>query len=185
MKRLWWLMALLAVVGIIAWLSPDRFTSSATDDAANAEGSSPGYVALDADLTETGLDGRPLYRLQATHIARAANSELISLTQPRLSYQPAPDTQWTLRADSGALQPDGQLLSFDGAIEASGGNADDPPITLRTASLAVNLQQQRADTDARVYLEQNRMQLNALGLHLNLRLLTWTLDGDGHFTLSR
>ena len=184
MKRLWWLLALLAVVGLIAWLSPDRFAASTTDDAASAEGS-PGYMALDADLTETGLDGRPLYRLQATHIARAANSELISLTQPRLSYRPTPDTQWTLRADSGALQPDSQLLRFDGAIEANGGNADEPPIRLRTASLVVNMQQQRADSDDRVYLEQNRMQLNALGLHLNLRLLTWTLDGDGHFTLSR
>ncbi len=185
MKRLWWLLSVLIIVGGFAWLSPGKFSSNATEDAASGEGNSPGYVALDADLTETGEDGRALYRLQATRIERAANSNAISLIKPRLSYQPAPDAQWTVRADSGSLQPDSQQLRLSGDIVASGGNAADPPVTLRTASLAVDMLQQQADTDGRVYLEQDRMQLNALGLHLNLRQLTWTLDSDGHFTLLR
>jgi LPS export ABC transporter protein LptC len=185
MSRLWWLLALLAVVGLVAWLGPGKFSGSATEDAANAQSSSPGYVALDAELTETGEDGQPLYRLQAARIERTANGGEITLSQPRLSYQPDAATQWLLRADRGQLLPDSQQLELSGAIEATGGNAADAPLTLRTAQLALNMKEQRADTNGRVYLEQDQMQLNALGLHLNLRELTWTLDGDGHFKLYR
>ena len=123
--------------------------------------------------------------IRASRVERAADGGLISLSEPSLSYQPDSGLQWTLRADSGQLHPDSQQLDLQGGIEATGAGANEAPVRLRTAQLSLDLQQQRADTDGRVYMEQDRMQLNALGLHLNLHELTWTLDGDGHFKLYR
>jgi LPS export ABC transporter protein LptC len=184
-RRLLWLLAVLVVVGVIAWLAPRNARDDSTDAASSASNDPPGYVALDAEVTETGADGRPLYRLLAERVERTATGGLVLLRKPRLSYAPTPGSTWTLQADSGELLPDSQQVTLTGAIIATGSNAGDPPLTLRTEQLSLDMQQQRADTDGRVYMEQQKMQLNALGLHLNLRELTWTLDGDGHFKLRR
>ncbi len=185
MRRLLWLLAILTVVGVIAWLAPHDTRDDSTDTSSGAGNDPPGYVALDAEVTETGADGRPLYRLLAERVERTANGGQVTLHKPRLRYAPTAGSNWTLQADSGELLPDSQHVTLKGAIVATGSNVDDPPLTLRTEQLAVDMLQQHADTDGRVYMEQQNMQLNALGLHLNLRELTWTLDGDGHFKLSR
>ena len=185
MRRLLWLLAVLVVVGVVAWLAPGNNRDDPNDAASSASNDPPGYVALDAEVTETGLDGRPVYRLLAERVERTAGGEQVLLSRPRLSYEPTAGSNWTLQADSGELMPDSQQVKLAGRIVATGSNAGDPPLTLRTEQLALDMLQQRADTNGRVYMEQRQMQLNALGLHLNLRELTWTLDGDGHFKIRR
>jgi LPS export ABC transporter protein LptC len=184
-RRLLWLLTILVVVGVIAWLAPRNDRDDAADAANSDSNDPPGYVALDAEVTETGLDGRPVYRLLAERVERTASGGQVLLSKPRLSYEPTAGSHWTLQADSGVLMPDSQQVTLTGAIVATGSNAGDPPLTLRTEQLALDMLQQRADTNGRVTMEQQPMQLNALGLHLNLRELTWTLDSDGHFKLRR
>jgi LPS export ABC transporter protein LptC len=184
-RRLLWLLAVLVVVGVIAWLAPRTDRDESTDAASSASNDPPGYVALDAEVTETGPDGRPVYRLLAERVERTASGGKVLLSKPRLSYAPTAGSNWTLQADNGELMPDSQQVTLTGAIVATGSNAGDPPLTLRTEQLALDMLQQRADTNGRVTMEQQQMQLNALGLHLNLRELTWTLDSDGHFKLRR
>jgi LPS export ABC transporter protein LptC len=180
LRRLLWLLALLVAVGAFAWLSSRSATEDNADNAAAGKTDKPGYVALDAELIETGPDGRPLYRLSAQRIERPADGSKVLLNQPQLIYQPDPNSKWMLEAEHGELATDQQRVEFTGAIKATGTSDAGGTTQIRTEHLNIDMLQQRGDTADRVYISWQRMQFNALGMHLNLRDRTLTLGSDGH-----
>jgi len=80
----------------------------------------PGFVALGAELIETGDDGRPLFRLDAERIAQPTPRGLIYLTDPMLQYQPAGGNPWVLTATRGQLPETAHTAELEGAVHAEG-----------------------------------------------------------------
>jgi LPS export ABC transporter protein LptC len=80
----------------------------------------PGFVALGAELIETGDDGRPLFRLEADRIAQPVPQGLIYLTDPMLQYRPPGGNPWVVTATRGELPETAQNALLQGAVHAEG-----------------------------------------------------------------
>ena len=80
----------------------------------------PGFVALGAELIETGDDGRPLFRLEADRIAQPTPQGLIYLTDPMLQYQPPGGNPWVVTATRGELPETARTAELEGAVHAEG-----------------------------------------------------------------
>jgi LPS export ABC transporter protein LptC len=80
----------------------------------------PGFVALGAELIETGDDGRALFRLEADRIAQPTPQGLIFLTDPMLQYQPEGGNPWVVTATRGELPQTASSAELEGAVHAEG-----------------------------------------------------------------
>ncbi len=96
------LMLALIVLGVLLYLQQPETGSTAatTTQASNLE---PGFIAIGAELIETGDDGQPLYRLDADKISQPIPDGMIYLTAPILHYEPPGASPWLLTAREGQL----------------------------------------------------------------------------------
>jgi LPS export ABC transporter protein LptC len=179
-RRAVWLVVVLVLVGLFAWLAPRHAVEGRIGASADTSQDEPGYVAIDAELIETGEDGEPIYRLNASRIEQARAGARIQLTEPRLAYQASAESSWRLQAAHGELAPELQQVEFGGAVEATGNQSGAAPIVIRTEQLSIDMQQQRADSLAGVIIDWGRVRLTAHGFHINLRDGSLKLDSQGH-----
>ncbi len=180
MRHAWWLLPVLVIAGLWAWLAPRTLRPDATSAADAPADDELGFAATEAELIETGADGAPLYRLRAQRIAQQRPDAEVVLTAPRLSYDDRSQGTWTLQAQSGTLSADRQSVAFAGAVQARRMQPRSPLLHLRTDSLLVDLKQRQADTAAPVAIEWGRARLTAGGLHADMVSGLFVLSGDGH-----
>jgi len=174
------LLLLLLVVGLWSWLGRGQLGGSANGNQTAAGSVEPGYVAQDAEMIETGDDGRPLYRLRASRIEQAQPAANFFLADPRLAYSPDAGSEWTLAAERGVLAPAERVLQLYGTVQAQGTGTDEQPLAIRTERLAIDMRQQRVQSDAPVAIDWGRLRLTARGLQINLKAGTLRLESEGH-----
>jgi LPS export ABC transporter protein LptC len=191
----------LGTVAVIAVVATAYFLARAsrgedTEAASAALPPDPGYAALDAEVIETGYDGRERYRLNAKVIRQQIDSSLIDLEQLQMDYHPgaqarvpgektAPDGSgdevWHLRSDSGQVRADGDDIELVGNVHVTGsapGSGD--PISLKTARMRINTPTEFIQTDERVTLLWSGHELVAKGLKADLKAGTLRLESDVH-----
>lgn len=179
-----WLIGLVAIAMIAATLlmSPTR-----QPDAAGPGGASepdPGYSARDAEIIETGDDGRPRYWLQADLIEQPPDDPTITLTQPVLRYVGEAGGTWHARAKTGTVPPGHEVIELDGDVQLdgtlSGGGA---PARIETSHLAFDTTKEVASTQARVTIDWSGHRLAALGVRADLKAETLRLESkvNGRF----
>jgi LPS export ABC transporter protein LptC len=166
MRRSWLLLAFAALLVTWFWRSPREEVS---DKQAGSSGHAPepGYIATGAVLFETDTEGQPLYRLRAERIAQPGPTSDIELTSPQFEYQGT--TMWTLNAQTGILPPTAQQISLSGDVVAQGQRAGAQPMHIHTATLNVDMQTRRADTDDAVTMDWGPNRLWAHGLHADMQ----------------
>lgn len=164
-------------------------------DAAAALGPDPGYAARDAQVIETGYDGRERYRLNAGVIRQQTVTGVIELEQLHMNYHP--DAQaavpgeasvsvpsgemWHLTSDRGQVRADGDDVLLTGNVEVTGpAPAGGEPLTLLTTELRVNTPTQFIETDAPVKLRWSGHELTARGMEADLKAGTLRLESDVH-----
>ena len=77
MRRWWLLLVFAAALALWLWQASPRQESNGPGTATARQSAPPGYVAIGADLLDTGADGQPQFRLRAARIEQAApNSEV-------------------------------------------------------------------------------------------------------------
>lgn len=179
MRHLGWLLPLLVLAGLWAWHAPRASRSDATATADTGAGGELGFVAVDAELIETGADGAPLYRLRAQRIAQQRPDAAVSLQGPQLSYDDRSQGLWSLRAERGSLSADRRSVTFEGDVQARRTQPRSPPLDLRTDTLQVDLEQRVADTATPVAIEWGRARLTAGGLHADMGSGLFVLSGNG------
>jgi len=161
----------LAVVTLGVLLYLQRPESSTTRTAATAAiGAEPGFVAIGAELIETGDDGKPLYRLDADRISQPTPNGMIYLTAPILHYQPPGASPWILTARQGELPQNAHNADLSGAVHAEGkpqGSAE--LMRMDTDTLHVDMQQQLATTSSVVHLHWAGSLLTGRGMRANLK----------------
>ncbi len=177
MRRVGLLLVFAAALGLWLWQATPRPESTATTTAAAHGNAEPGYVATSADLIETGADGLEQFRLRAAHVEQATPDSDVLLSNPEFQHQGR--SAWTLSAQRGVMAPDTQQLALSGSVLANGvlGAA---PISIRTESLNVDLQQQKLDTLAAVSIDWGRNRLSAMGLHADMKSDSLRLESDIH-----
>ena len=162
----------------------------------------PGYAARDAEVIETGYDGRERYRLKASVIRQQTESGLIDLEHLEMNYHagaqeklpgeaPAgkdnsPDINeiWHLTSDRGQVRADGDDVQLNGNVRVTGpAQGSGEPLSLTTESLNVNTPTEFIETAATVRLRWSGHEINARGMQADLKAgkLRLESDANGHF----
>jgi lipopolysaccharide export system protein LptC len=165
------------------------------EDAAASLGPDPGYAARDAEVIETGYDGRERYRLNASVIRQQTDTGIIELEQLHMNYHPdaqaaqagepdvsvPPGEVWHLTSDRGQVRADGDDVLLTGNVEVTGpAPAGGEPLTLVTTELRVNTPTQFIETDAPVKLRWSGHELMARGMEADMKAGTLRLESDVH-----
>jgi LPS export ABC transporter protein LptC len=168
-------------------------------DAASEIVPDPGYAARDAQVIETGYDGRETYRLNARVIRQRTESGIIELEGLAMDYHvesrdkpqgtPAPVVQapadvWHLTSDHGEVRENGEDVELSGNVRVVGptpGSGD--PLSLTTENMRINTPTKFIETSAPVKFRWSGYELNALGMQADLMAGTLRLESDvnGHF----
>lgn len=158
----------LSVVGSLAACAPgDRLGLSRDERSTERD---PGYAARDAEVLETGRDGRPRYRLKASLIEQDPDSLEVRLENPIMQFETAGETGWRVSAIEGWLPAGAQRVRLNGNVTLAGGTPPStPPITLRTEQLDYDLVTERAVARGAVAMEVQGHVLEARGLEADLR----------------
>jgi len=182
----------------LAWFFVRGGANDGDSDATGAVPLDPGYAARDAEVIETGYDGRERYRLKAAVIRQQTESGVIDLEQLEMNYhrntQGTPgDTLpvgknageiWHLTSDHGLVREEGNDVELTGNVRVTGppqGGVE--PLSLTTEILRINTPTEFIETDAPVRLRWSGHEIDAVGMRADLKAGTLSLESDvnGHF----
>jgi lipopolysaccharide export system protein LptC len=141
----------------------------------------PGYAAHDAELIETGADGRPLYRLNAQVIRQQPQDGSVQLDQVRMTYRAENSSQWALSADHGSVRENNEHIALSGDVKVVGvlpGATDLAQI--RTERLSFDTRSEIATTDDPVTLIWGGRELYGTGLTASLKDRQVKLESGVH-----
>jgi LPS export ABC transporter protein LptC len=181
MRRLGLLLIL--AVALVAALWRWQPAGEGPTTSAGTAGAQPGYVATEAELVDTGEDGQPQFRLQANRISQQHPGAIVELDEPRIDYQGS--TRWQLAARNGTLPQDASSVQFSGDVRAVAERGHEPPLTIRTETLDIDLVARRAETTADVAIELGRSRLGATGLHADMKADALRLESGVHGEYAR
>src|SRR3954471_16086999 len=198
MKRAW--SRPLGYVAVITVISVAYFIGRAGRednglDAAAVTAPDPGYAAKDAQVVETGFDGRERYRLNARVIRQQIDSSVIDVEGLEMDYHPgaqekiageaaskATDNEkWHLKSDRGQVRANGDDVQLTGNVVVTGhtpGSGD--LLTLATESMRINTPTEFIETDDHVNLTWSGHKLDAIGMRADLKAGTLRLESDVH-----
>jgi LPS export ABC transporter protein LptC len=141
----------------------------------------PGYTAVGAKLLEMGDNGQPLYRLDAERIEQPRPNADISVTEPRVFYDPAVGNPWKLRAARGVLPPDARSARLSGDVQVEGTpQGSRSPVMIRTEQLDLDISRQQATSGERVQIEWGGSRVSGRGLFADLKGSNLQLKSDVH-----
>ena len=156
----------------------------------------PGYAARDAEVIETGYDGRERYRLKARVVRQQAEGSAIDLEQLEMDYHPgaqasvpgearpnaALDSEtWHLVSDHGRVREDGDDVQLDGNVVVTGTTpGNNEPLTLKTRSMRINTPTEYIETQDPVSIHWSGHELTGVGMKADLKAGTLRLESDVH-----
>jgi LPS export ABC transporter protein LptC len=161
-------------------LGRDGRTPGASPDAATAQGSY-GYVALDADVQQTGDDGRPLYTFTAARVEQDPDSGDLAARALTVHYISEPTRPWTLTAREALMPGDSPRIRLQGDVQLRG----QPPgsgemAQVNSQRLDFDTRTQDVTTSQAVSFVWAGQHLNARGMKANLKLGQLQLDSRVH-----
>jgi lipopolysaccharide export system protein LptC len=180
--RLLGLTALVALIAALIVLSGPQRTP-ALPAASGQRAHDPGYAALDAQLVQTGPDGKPLYTLDAAQIREQPDNNTVLLDQVQMGFRDSTGQHWTARAQHGELGQDTGVVELDGDVHVVGTlpHSQDPA-EITTEHLAFDTRAQLLTTHDPVTFNVAGHQLNGTGLVASLKEHRVQLESDVHGT---
>jgi LPS export ABC transporter protein LptC len=167
--RILFLLVAVAVLAVLLYMQEPESGNPATTPAQTAA-SEPGFVALSAQIIQTGDNGQPLYSLDAERISQPMPQGTIYLTAPVLHYEPPGANPWVLTAQQGQLPQNAQNADLSGMVNASGiPQGSQRMIHFSTSTLHVDMQKQLATTPAMVHIDWGGSLVSGLGMHADLK----------------
>jgi LPS export ABC transporter protein LptC len=172
---------ILAIIGIIIGaliLGQGGPTSPIT---AQTEGSAemPGYAARNAEVTQTGEDGRPQFVVVSPLIRQHANDDRVQLEAPRMTFVSAENGTWRAQSRSGLIQGDGSSVDLYGDVRMDG-MLSGSPIVIKTSTISFDTRTEIARTPAYFTVDARDGTLGATGLIANLKEGTLELESNPH-----
>jgi LPS export ABC transporter protein LptC len=145
----------------------------------------PGYSARDAQVVETGPDGRPRYRLTAELIEQQPRDGSIRLESIAMRYRTEDGADWRLTAERGLMPQSARRIELEGDVRVTGvPTGSRSPATISTERLQLDTQTEQVTTREPVALEWSGVRLTARGMVADLKAerLSLESDVDGRFT---
>lgn len=187
-------MGVIAVVAAAYFIGRTGRGIDAIDDAAQRT-PDPGYAAYDAEIIETGYDGRERYRLNAKVIRQQTEAGTIELESLVMNYHPGAQARiagesrpaaadkevWHLSSDRGLVRADGDDVQLQGNVRVTSSTPDSGmPLSFTTTELRINTPTEFIETQAPVKFISSGYELNAKGLTADLKTGTLRLESEVH-----
>jgi lipopolysaccharide export system protein LptC len=177
-KRLTALIVIAVIVGA-ALLGQQRFKQAAP--AAPARSEETGYFARNAELTETGEDGRPLYRLDAETILQRPKDDSVQLNKVRMTYRAENSSQWALSAEHGTVRENNEHIELAGDVRVAGVVPGTNGLAqILTDTLSFDTKTEVASTQDEVTVLWAGRELHGTGLTANLKDRQVRLESKVH-----
>ena len=186
----------IAIIGVVAlayFIGRLGRGNNGTDETTR-ETADPGYAAHDAEIIETGYDGRERYRLNAKVIRQRTEAGTIELETLEMNYHPGAqpgvagesrpergDEVWHLTSDRGLVRADGDDVQLEGNVRVTGSAPESGmPLSFTTSELRINTPTEFIETRAPVRFTLSGYELVAKGLTADLKAGTLRLESDVH-----
>jgi LPS export ABC transporter protein LptC len=153
--------------------------SALTQPQASQPSEVPGYSARNAEVVETGADGRPVYTLNARVVRQRPNDARVQLDGPRMSFLSSDGTKWLVAARAGQIHQDGSNVDLFGDVTLDG-TLSGTPVSISTSIISLDTRTEIATTHAPVTFDSNGGKLGATGLVANLKDGTLSLESRVH-----
>jgi LPS export ABC transporter protein LptC len=197
--------AVIAIISLAYFLGRGGRGNNGADDSA-AVAPNPGYEARDAEVIETGYDGRERYRLSAKVIRQQSETAAIELESLSMHYHPgaqaklpgesapaprpgkdkAQDEIWHLTSDTGQVRADGDDVQLSGNVRVTGpAPGSGLPLELTTTELRINTPTEFIETRAPVRLTLSGHEIDAVGMQADLKAGKLRLESEVHGRFSR
>jgi LPS export ABC transporter protein LptC len=172
---------ILAIVGIIigALILGEGGPASTVKPAGEESTEVPGYSARNAEVTQTGDDGRPEFVVVSPLIRQQANDERVQLDAPRMTFVSAENGTWHAQSRSGLIRADGASVDLHGDVKMEG-QLSGSPVVIRTSTIAFDTHTEIARTPAFFTVDARGGTLDATGLVANLKDGTLELESNPH-----
>lgn len=186
-------LAVIGVIGLAYFLGSAGRDTGGVDDTA-IQTPDPGYAAHDAEIIETGYDGRERYRVSAKVIRQHTDTGVVELEDLEMNYHPggqarvagdsrpaADQETWRLASDRGQVRADGDDVQLMGNVRVTGAAPESGlPLSLTTTELRINTPTEFIETSAPVVLSLSGHQLHAVGMKADLKAGTLRLESKVH-----
>ena len=123
-----------------------------------------GYYMTDAQLIVTGEDGQTRYRVRSDNVIQNTDDDTIDLDKVYVEYDPLSSIPWDLRANSGHIPPDRNIIELKGDVIAETRDDENTPIVIRTDFLELNTDTYVAETDREVTIDYATNRVSATGM---------------------
>ena len=127
------------------------------------------YTLRGTTIVTPGEDGTPLYRLMASDMAHAVDSELVQMDDVRLEYNHESPEPWVVTADHGEVRIDWETIELSGSVVITASTEDNVPTRLDTDRLRVEAGSQRATTDSEVTMMMGDERMTGVGMVVNFK----------------
>jgi LPS export ABC transporter protein LptC len=173
--RLLLLAALIALIGVLVqWRLLDRVPTPPQAGAAR-----PGYYLTGVDLQDYGTDGRLRIGLQSVSATEDPASGIVRLADVEVDYHAPTGQRWHLTADEARVPPAGRIVEFAGDVRLVGAPGAQPETAeLRTATMTLDTETERAATRSPVQLAFGRHLMRARGMRADLKAGNLQLESD-------
>jgi LPS export ABC transporter protein LptC len=164
------LAALLFIAIIVGsfWLGGEQRETTATTTV-EASSADLGYSARNATLVETGVDGLPVYTLNAD-VIRQHPGDGVEFEQVQMSFRDANGQTWKGRADRGELTTDTGKVDLSGNVHVNGVlPGSEQMADLASEKLAVDTHEDIISTAEPVTVNSIGRQLKSKGMVATLK----------------
>ena len=134
-------------------------------------------LARNAEVTQTGDDGRPEFTVLSPLIRQQANDSRVQLDAPRITFVSAENGTWHAQSRSGLIQADGSSFDLYGDVKMTGALSGSP-IVIDTSTISFDTQSEIARTPAFLTVEARGGTASATGLVANLKESTLQLESN-------
>jgi LPS export ABC transporter protein LptC len=176
----------LAIVGVIlgAFFFEQGGTTPTLPVGTGNAGDVPGYSARNAEVVQTGDDGRPEFTVVSPLIRQQTNDERVQLDAPRMTFVSLENGTWHAQSRSGLIRADGSNVDLFGDVKMEG-KLSDSPVVINTSTIAFDTKTQIARTPAYILATYRGGTLGATGLVANLKDGILELESNPHLESSR
>jgi LPS export ABC transporter protein LptC len=179
------LAALLFIAIIVGsfWLGGEQRETTATTTV-EASSADLGYSARNATLVETGVDGLPLYTLNA-NVIRQHPGDGVEFEQVQMSFRDANGQTWKGRADQGELATDTGKVDLSGNVHVNGLlPGSEQMADLTSEKLSVDTHEDIISTAESVTVNSVGRQLKSKGMVATLKEHHLVLESNVRGTLT-
>jgi LPS export ABC transporter protein LptC len=141
----------------------------------------PGYSARNAQVIETGDDGRPAFTVNARVVRQRANDTRIQLDAPHMTFLTTESGVWRVDARAGQIQADGSNIDLYGDVKMNG-ELSGTPVVIGTSIISYDTHDEIARTHAPVTFDTRGGTLRATGLVANFKEGSVRLESHVHGT---